>query len=261
MPKCVFCESMTGPFTRNEHLVPESLGGEIILPSGLVCDKCNEYFGRNVEQPALNAPIISFLRTSLGIPNKKGKQRYHKGVQFEIFGRNPDLSLMVFPFEKLTHILRTGGGQLRIPAESGLSSICRLLLKMGIECLALSYDYDVFDAQFVRAREAARSPRKGMSWPIAYGRLKISDSSNGVSTNLEGLFQEELVYKIELALEDEPLMVGFHFVYSWSQFLVPLNDAIDFGAFQKIIAKHNVLHSHEPPFRAVLPDISKLDTV
>ena len=35
-----------------EHIVPQSLGGtEHILPPGVVCDKCNNYFSRAVEKP------------------------------------------------------------------------------------------------------------------------------------------------------------------------------------------------------------------
>jgi len=47
--KCIFCLSENSSFSKEEHIIPESLGGEEILPKGFVCDRCNQYFGTKVE--------------------------------------------------------------------------------------------------------------------------------------------------------------------------------------------------------------------
>ena len=70
MPKCIFCKLTTGPFTTREHILPESLGGGdwAILPSGLLCDECQNRFGSSIEQQALIDYPFSFFRVFLGIP-------------------------------------------------------------------------------------------------------------------------------------------------------------------------------------------------
>ncbi len=74
MAKCLFCKS-EGPFTTREHVLPESLGGGewAILPDGLFCDSCQNKFGSEIEQQALNDYPFSFFRVFSGIPTKKRK--------------------------------------------------------------------------------------------------------------------------------------------------------------------------------------------
>lgn len=43
-----------------------------MLPAGVVCDKCNNYFSREVEKPFLESPSIRALRCNQGIPSKRG---------------------------------------------------------------------------------------------------------------------------------------------------------------------------------------------
>jgi hypothetical protein len=125
MSKCIFCESESNSFDRIEHLIPEALGGEIILPSGLVCDNCNNYFGRHVEKKALNSPTLSFMRTLLGIPNKRGKQRYHEGFLFDIEGKSaPETSAFILPEMKIRRLIESGKGRITILATQGIDAIC-----------------------------------------------------------------------------------------------------------------------------------------
>jgi len=54
--------------------MPESLGNRRrVLPRGVVCDKCNNYFARKVEQPILNHHWMRNLRAWNQVPSKKGK--------------------------------------------------------------------------------------------------------------------------------------------------------------------------------------------
>lgn len=56
-----------------EHIIPESLGGkEHTLKPGIVCDKCNNYFAREVEKPFLEHSAIKALRFDEGLESKKG---------------------------------------------------------------------------------------------------------------------------------------------------------------------------------------------
>lgn len=46
MPTCLFCQNTDEKqFSKEEHIIPESLGNKhYVLPKGIVCDKCNQYF-------------------------------------------------------------------------------------------------------------------------------------------------------------------------------------------------------------------------
>ncbi len=72
--RCIFCKSADRDFTSCEHIVPESLGNKVhVLPPGIVCDWCNNYFARKVEAPILNTPFFKQARSRNGIPNKRNR--------------------------------------------------------------------------------------------------------------------------------------------------------------------------------------------
>lgn len=57
-----------------EHIIPESLGNKnLILPKGIVCDKCNNYFSREIERPVLNSETFQQIRFFEKVKSKKGK--------------------------------------------------------------------------------------------------------------------------------------------------------------------------------------------
>ncbi|WP_394766693.1 HNH endonuclease [uncultured Paludibaculum sp.] len=72
--RCLFCKVDASASTSEEHIIPESLGNtEHKLPIGAVCDPCNNYLGRKVEQPLLESPAFRQLRRGMNVPNKRGK--------------------------------------------------------------------------------------------------------------------------------------------------------------------------------------------
>lgn len=72
--KCIFCRQDSTNSKSVEHIVPNSFGNTTaILKKGIVCDKCNNYFARKVEQPFLEAKPVRILRQELEIENKRGK--------------------------------------------------------------------------------------------------------------------------------------------------------------------------------------------
>ena len=72
--KCIFCKQESNDCVSVEHILPESLGSiEAILDPGVVCDKCNNYFSREIEKPVLSSGIFKLLRNDKQIPSKKGK--------------------------------------------------------------------------------------------------------------------------------------------------------------------------------------------
>jgi hypothetical protein len=72
--RCIFCKQDSSNSKSVEHIIPESLGcKEHILGKGIVCDKCNNYFAREVEKPFLEDNTIKLLRFDEGLESKKGK--------------------------------------------------------------------------------------------------------------------------------------------------------------------------------------------
>lgn len=72
--RCIFCKSNDRAFTSREHIVPESLGNtDHLLPPGIVCDWCNNYFARKVESPILNSAFFTQARNRAVIPNKRNR--------------------------------------------------------------------------------------------------------------------------------------------------------------------------------------------
>lgn len=79
--KCIFCKKDSTDSKSVEHIIPESLWNtKQILPIGIVCDKCNNYFSRKVEKPFLCSPDMEALRFHQAIPSKKGRIPPIKGL-------------------------------------------------------------------------------------------------------------------------------------------------------------------------------------
>lgn len=71
--RCIFCKSNSSRSKSLEHIIPESLGNiEHVLPRGVVCDICNNYFARKVERPLLETPWFRHVRSRQWVPNKRG---------------------------------------------------------------------------------------------------------------------------------------------------------------------------------------------
>ncbi len=72
--RCIFCKKDSASSKSVEHIMPESIGSKKrVLSRGVVCDKCNNYFARKIEEPVLSHPSIRNLRAWHQVPNKRGK--------------------------------------------------------------------------------------------------------------------------------------------------------------------------------------------
>lgn len=71
---CIFCKQNSSTSTSVEHIVPESMGNkQHILPVGMVCDKCNQYFALKIEKKVLETEFFTNIRFRNGIESKKKK--------------------------------------------------------------------------------------------------------------------------------------------------------------------------------------------
>ena len=74
MLRCIFCKGDSSTSRSVEHILPQSIGNDDgILPKGVVCDKCNNYFAKELESKVLNSGIIRAIRNRMRIPSKKGR--------------------------------------------------------------------------------------------------------------------------------------------------------------------------------------------
>lgn len=73
MSICIFCHNDSSTSKSAEHIIPESLGNkEYILPTGYVCDTCNNYFSIKIERDLLTQPYFVSMRFRNEILTKKG---------------------------------------------------------------------------------------------------------------------------------------------------------------------------------------------
>ena len=64
--KCIWClktEALGANFTSDSHVLPKCAGNEDqqVLPKGFVCDKCNTYFGRDIEPTFIDDPVFKTI--------------------------------------------------------------------------------------------------------------------------------------------------------------------------------------------------------
>ncbi len=79
--KCIFCKNISDNCVSIEHIIPESLGNkEHVLPKGVVCDTCNNYFAVKIEKPLFELPYFRSVRFRNDIENKKGRPTLDKGI-------------------------------------------------------------------------------------------------------------------------------------------------------------------------------------
>lgn len=78
---CIFCKELSDHSKSVEHIIPESLGNKNnVLPKGIVCDTCNNYFSVKIEKPLLELPYFISVRYRNEIRNKKREVPKDTGV-------------------------------------------------------------------------------------------------------------------------------------------------------------------------------------
>lgn len=89
--RCLFCKKSTHNSKSIEHIIPESFGSKKkVLPKGIVCDSCNNYFSIKVEKPILSHASFRNIRAFNQVPNKKGK---YPSLLGEVSGTDLKVSL------------------------------------------------------------------------------------------------------------------------------------------------------------------------
>src|SRR5688572_6854486 len=81
MKPCLYCRKDASDAVGEAHVLPEGFAANSrALPIGSVCDGCNNYLGRKLDQMFVKHPAISLMVQFLGLPGKSGKPRVRLGV-------------------------------------------------------------------------------------------------------------------------------------------------------------------------------------
>ena len=190
--KCIFCKSDSSSPVSVEHIIPESLWNtQHVLPLGVICDSCNNYFAREVEKPVLDYGAIRHLRFHEAIPNKRGRVPAQSALLLRGFPAiahrylsGPVKTVLDIPPEAFAHIMNAPKRTLILPMSGTPPDdrvISRFLGKMAIEAMAhrlFSYDggvdYIVNEAQLDPLRRFVRRGEP-KHWPHHARRIYPAD--------------------------------------------------------------------------------------
>ena len=163
---CLFCQNTDEKqFSQEEHIVPESLGNRTyVLPKGIVCDKCNQYFSKLDRyfchhHLGSGHKLLKRYKTKKGkppsMPLEAGEMRQDETgrIHFQqslIEGKEQEQFTISF-LEKDVVI------RARWPLpDTDSKKMSRFLAKAGIETLYLKMNSMVFQPDFDFVRNYAR---------------------------------------------------------------------------------------------------------
>ncbi|MFC1930215.1 HNH endonuclease [Chloroflexota bacterium] len=195
MSICLSCKT-EGAFRTKEHIIPESLGNDTDILKNVICERCQNYFGREIEKPALEKTNLAVWRSYLGIRTKKNHfpsvnldpplrgaiPSLHPVTEFGVgFTAYEDGSTSINvsnpPFKK--RLLNDKSAYLLVMTPWHLSILGRFLGKVGLELLALTDIDHALSAEFDQIRSFIRFGSTKHLWPIYYGQ-------HGKLTELKG---------------------------------------------------------------------------
>jgi hypothetical protein len=203
--QCIFCRADSSESRSREHVIPESLGNStLVLPPGIVCDSCNNYFSREVERPFLESEAIKALRFHQGLQSKKGRVPSLNGIII------PDIPALLTRFPKydftsvsvssdaLERLKSMSTIELILPTGAAAPSspiISRFIAKVALEALAhrvVGHDggveYVCDERQLDDLRNHAR--RGALSvWPVHARTIYSVDAKTALPG---GLFEQVL---------------------------------------------------------------------
>jgi len=218
---CIFCKLDASASISVEHIIPESLGNEEhVLPKGVVCDKCNNYFARKIEGPLLETSYLKYARSTMGVPNKRGLVPPVIGVipslrkQVDVWLAGPNLHIGARNAADLQQIeeaitsRRISSVFLPVPSEIDNRLMSRFLGKVAIEALAKQWIHIEGWREEILTLEnlepLRRYVRRGdtpSNWEFSQRRIYAADNVFGESDqNYEVLHEFKFIYTEEQRL-------------------------------------------------------------
>lgn len=228
MNTCLFCRS-SGPFSTIEHVIPESLGNDDLVLTGEVCDACQAYFGKEIEQFILSKSPIAFWRTWLGIRTKKGKlpsvdlsqpkrpkgilpathPLHDNGVGFAAHD-DGSTSVDIDDPQIVADILAGRRSSFQfVLSPKVLHMLARFLLKVGVELLASHDRAAARSSEFDDARAHARFGSGDRLWPIFHSSSGRLSDLRRLDCTEHHVDEHVLCYEYALLSIDEYTLLRF----------------------------------------------------
>jgi hypothetical protein len=215
---CLFCTA-SGPFSTIEHIIPESLGNDDLLLKGQVCDKCQAYFGKEVEKYVLEKTPIGTWRTLLGIRTKRGRlpsvdlsvPEPSRGVLPEYSSHHDNLmgftspedgstSVEIGDAEAIRKILCGDKKELRfVLSPKHLVQLGRFLGKIAIELYCLADPIRARQPRYDALRQYARSGLTKDIWPLFHSTVGTLQGLRQTESDAGGVLERVLYYEYALA--------------------------------------------------------------
>lgn len=213
--RCIFCKQSSASSKSVEHIIPQSLGNnKYVLPKGIVCDACNNYFSRKVEKPFMDLPVVRRLRFEQDLESKRGNipsldglilpdvpaliTRHLKQDFTSVQVSEPDF-LRIRRADELTMVIPLATD---IPATPVVS---RFLAKVALEALALrlvkfpdGIAYIRDETQLDALRDHARRGYGG-PWPI---HVRTIHHQNARIVGPDGR-SEQIVHEFDILVTDQ----------------------------------------------------------
>ena len=189
---CIFCKQDSHNSASIEHIIPESLGNtRHVLPQGVVCDKCNNYFAREVEKPLLISQYFTHARFRNALPSKKGRIPaleivYCSGsIELGMY-RTTEGQQGLYPIDDknakrlLDYLQKHNRGEIYIPipVKPDPYIVARFLAKVALEILTFGVMHYpgwesevVFRKELDEVREFSRYGSRTKLWPYYERRI------------------------------------------------------------------------------------------
>lgn len=194
---CLFCKETTINSKSVEHVIPESLGNtKLVLPPGVVRDKCNNYFSNHIEKPFFELKAIKLLRFNQSIPSKRKKIPSTKAILLPDIEvtlkksiKNGDIiSSVDIPTEVFDEIANQETSVLVFKKEESITSsivVSRFIGKIALELMAQrlcnspgGLEYLAKEEQFDPLRNHVRRGTT-KDWPVKIRRIYDADKKWG----------------------------------------------------------------------------------
>lgn len=214
--RCIFCRRNSSQAKSVEHIVPESLGNKSnILPPGIVCDKCNQYFSIKIEKELLEQAFFKNLRHRNKIESKKGRIPRGKAIipisnyEAEVILKKGHPATILLDTISFDAINNGETNQIIIPyikePEASNRVISRFLGKMAIEAFAQcllnkeeALNWFIDDKQFDPLRQFVRYDQN-ISWNYHARKFYAEDAKFSYQQNTE----IDMIYEYDFLITDK----------------------------------------------------------
>jgi cold shock CspA family protein len=242
-----------------EHIVPESLGNDDLLLVGEVCDGCQRYLGKEVEQYVLSKTPIGVWRTFLGIRTKKGKlphvdltvptrpkgtvpewsPRHDNGIGFTAH-EDGSTSVNVDDTGIVREIVQGQRREFRfVLSPKHLVQMGRFLGKIGVELLCSTNPTAARSDRYADLRRYVRYGIKADIWPIFHTVSGELPSFRKITQQNDSVAEEVFCYEYEL-LSVGDLYDVFRFQVGSDSWSICMNDPFPTPVIREAFPKSQI---------------------